>query len=261
MKRLATLSLAALSLASCNRPRTGVLETSAVQGSFDPLEPCLRCGRVVWGQKDTLRRNDDCMLRGHQLGSLTLANDSIDDYDRLLICADVLHDGQPVAHIDNAYDGQRQLTEQTLMRPRQRVSNIFTWSDETANLMEVKQLVSDLDEAGAVVAERQEVLTLSYEPKSAFSNWSSGLARYLVGEKLESLFYSGLLGRTSWWLPVSLEYTWVETDGRMVKAQHQEHGEVTYLKDCHGLVVEEHYFDPHQTVNDYVYTYDVQIGY
>lgn len=249
----------AISMTSCShKPTTGYLETSAIEGPFDPLNPCYSVARVVKGEKDTLRRTDNAVLDSLGYGPYTFANAEIDDYENLLLKADISKDGKYLGRIECDYDGIRQLTFITMTSPLLKLDNTLTWDDESSNLVNIKQKRTIYDDKGNIAHEFQENVSFVYSRYSAFSNWSSGLARYMVGNELQGLFFDGVLGRASWTLPTEIEYTGVEIENNHVKEQYDKRHEIAYLKDCHGLIVEEHFFDPHEKENDFVYTYTKQ---
>lgn len=248
------LFLSTFCLAACTPSRpTGVLSTSAIGGRpFDPLEPCLRVGRVVKGARDTLKVSwltDSIPVPLTLTQQLTLWADSVEAAEGLLLAGRALVKGGDTVALVADYDGLRQLLSLNLSTRDSHRAFSFTWDDATANLQEIRGHYTQGDE------ERQEVITLRYDPHSAFSNWSSGLVRHLVGQPLEALFYSGLLGRASWWLPTAVSYRTIRAKNGRIQESRTASDTITYLKDCHGLVIEEHFSDPFTSMTDYCYTY------
>lgn len=255
-----TLVACAIGAFGCSSKKANErLDFSAIEGTFDPLEPCFRAARVTKGEIDTIKRAEKPTLKIEGYRDLSFSNAEIDDYENFLLSADISKDGVFLGTVNCEYDANRQLTNLTMTSPTLKLDNFLTWDDETANLINIKQKRTIYDENQNVIKELQEDVSFVYSKYSAFSNWSNGLARYMIGDELQTLFYDGVLGRASWTLPTEIDYIGVDVENFMIKEQYQKHGEITYVKDKNGLVVEEHFFNPNEKNNDYIYKYTRQI--
>lgn len=175
----------------------------------------------------------------------------------------ILMKGQDtIAIVDNDFDVSFGALKQQTVRTRKfRISNLITWDENYDNIASFKQNMIEYDKSngGVPVKERQMDVSFNYFGVQSMNRWSNGMARMLVGEDLDILVFSGLMGNAPSRIPASVRIFETESTPApefMVLSQKEFEGDIKYEVDNNFLVIKEHFYDPHYTANDFTYIYE-----
>lgn len=247
-------------------PKEGQLVQNnvSVVAQFSQFEQYDAITRTALGGT-TLTLKDDYGFNGKDsIGQYRIA-DLVSDttsLERVIAKHLVLLKGQDtIAIVDNDFDvSYGSLLRQTIQTKKFRISNLITWDENYDNVASFKQNMIEKDvNSQTPVKERQMDVSFSYFGIQSKNRWSSGMARMLMGENLDILVFSGLMGNAPVRIPASVRFFETESTPApefKILSQNEFEGDVRYEVDNNFLVIKEHFFDPHYTANDFTYLYE-----
>lgn len=234
---------------------------STMDPDFDPMQkhPIAQRTAQATGQVLDVAA---MVMHGDTLGDvLLLRNVEMDDYNRLLLEADVTPLAADSAsrqaidslmgHIAFTYNiANGEVAQVTYSDATTQIYSQVDW-DEDGNISLITR--THIEHTPQGVRQTAETYTYSYSTLSANGNWYTGIPALLCGPA-EALCYTGFTGRAPWTLPTSVTVISSTIEDGRIAAQSEVTTAICYTLNQNRLVVSQQ-FQLGETPLSFSYTY------